>query len=150
MRAICDCGEIVERKNFGAATCNKCRIAKEKKRHASEHSLQLARARAKRNPNHNAACREYEKTPRARELQLIRKWKRLYNLDEAEAKAILAEGCALAAIGNCKGTPGIDHDHTTGKVRGCLCNLHNRSIGQLGDTAWSVSLAAAYLARAEA
>ena len=40
-----------------------------------------------------------------------------------------------------------DHDHTTMKFRGVLCNNCNRSIGQLGDTLESVQKAVTYLSR---
>jgi hypothetical protein len=43
----------------------------------------------------------------------------------------------------------IDHDHETGVVRGLLCQLCNRSIGQLGDSFESVQRAADYLWRAK-
>src|ERR1700742_4590865 len=39
----------------------------------------------------------------------------------------------------------LDHDHTTGKFRGWLCNKCNAGIGMLGDTALGVRFALAYL-----
>lgn len=39
----------------------------------------------------------------------------------------------------------VDHDHTTGKIRGLLCNQCNRGIGMLGDTVDSLRNAIRYL-----
>ena len=41
----------------------------------------------------------------------------------------------------------IDHCHSTGKVRGLLCNRCNTGIGSLGDTAEGVMRAVLYLER---
>lgn len=41
----------------------------------------------------------------------------------------------------------VDHDHTTGAMRGLLCNNCNAGIGLLGDCPSRIELAAAYLRR---
>lgn len=43
----------------------------------------------------------------------------------------------------------VDHCHTTGQVRGLLCNSCNRAIGMLGDTYEAVKKAADYLKDSE-
>ena len=44
---------------------------------------------------------------------------------------------------------GIDHDHSTGNVRGLLCSNCNTGLGMIGDTRESVLAALAYLDRYE-
>lgn len=77
--------------------------------------------------------------------------KSLYGIDEAEFQELLR-----AQNGKCALCPMIfeeigrrnlcvDHDHTTGKVRGLLCRRCNSSIGQLGDDAEGLRRALAYV-----
>lgn len=39
----------------------------------------------------------------------------------------------------------VDHDHTTGHIRGMLCNKHNRAIGAFGDSSVALRQAAHYI-----
>lgn len=39
----------------------------------------------------------------------------------------------------------VDHDHSSGKIRGLLCNNCNRGLGLLGDTHRAIELALEYL-----
>lgn len=41
----------------------------------------------------------------------------------------------------------IDHDHTTGQVRGILCRSHNLGLGMIGDTLQDVKNLLAYMER---
>jgi hypothetical protein len=75
--------------------------------------------------------------------------KRKFGLTPAEYEAKLAAqggGCAL-----CGREPGpgrqldIDHDHTTGAVRGLICNTCNQGLGQFRDDPIRLAHAAAYL-----
>ena len=68
--------------------------------------------------------------------------KRLYNLTPAAYDAlVLKQGGLCAACGNPetvskRGRPPslcVDHDHTTGVVRGLLCNRCNQALGLLQD-----------------
>jgi hypothetical protein len=61
------------------------------------------------------------------------------------------ETCAIcdapphAETGRGKGRLAVDHDHTTGQIRGLLCHRCNTAIGLLRDDAETVMRAAVYL-----
>jgi hypothetical protein len=44
-----------------------------------------------------------------------------------------------------KRTPDIDHEHTTGKIRGLLCNNCNQGLGKFKDSIYLLQEAAKYL-----
>ena len=77
-----------------------------------------------------------------------------YGITRADYDAMLAaQGGGCAVCGATADDPSrprdrvlhVDHDHVTGKVRGLLCNQHNRAIGLFGDDAALMERAAAYL-----
>ena len=86
------------------------------------------------------------KRVRARKAQLAR-----YGLTVADYDRMLAEqggGCAIC--GSTEGGRGdahlvVDHDHTTGKVRGLLCHACNTGIGLFNDSASLTLSATQYL-----
>lgn len=76
--------------------------------------------------------------------------RRRYGITAAEYQCRLrAQGFGCAICGNESNEDGrrlvVDHDHTTGNVRGILCHLCNVGIGALGDTVERVQSAASYL-----
>lgn len=89
---------------------------------------------------------------RKRYLEKLRResLRRLFGMTEAEYDArLIAQGggCAICGV-----TPdvvqrnlSVDHCHTTGAVRGILCNRCNTGIGLLGDSVDGVARALAYL-----
>jgi recombination endonuclease VII len=102
--------------------------------------------------------RSYEKkmsTPEGRaEMALKGKLKR-YSITESQYFDMLAkceDRCMICgeaekatdSRGNTK-TLCVDHDHSTGEVRGLLCNDCNRGIGLLGDDPERLMAAARYL-----
>jgi hypothetical protein len=78
--------------------------------------------------------------------------KHKYNLDPEEKAALIFNQNNSCAICNYKfgqktGDMKVDHDHTTGKVRGLLCDLCNRGLGMFKDSQDSLNKAISYLAR---
>jgi hypothetical protein len=81
------------------------------------------------------------------------KWK--YGITLEEYGGLLGAQGGCCAICNTKenGVHGkrrtwnwsVDHCHTTGKVRGLLCNQCNRGLGMLGDTKEALQKALKYL-----
>lgn len=86
-----------------------------------------------------------------------RKWalKAKFNLTQEDFNAFLLEQngkCAICGhlpLGIDRYTSGkalaVDHDHSTGKVRGLLCDLCNRAMGQFHDSVAILASAIAYL-----
>ena len=69
-----------------------------------------------------------------------------HNLSANEQLAMIVERHGRCDIcGTNASPPEIDHDHTTGKVRGVLCGIHNRGIGLFRDDPVLLRRAADYL-----
>jgi hypothetical protein len=102
---------------------------------------------------HRQRAKEWAQANPERTRQNVRKaaWRRA-GIDVAAAEATLA---AHSGLCDCCGTtrPGgrwgwnLDHDHSTGKVRGVLCHNCNTAIGKLGDTLDGVMNAVRYLSK---
>ncbi|HET9945169.1 MAG TPA: endonuclease VII domain-containing protein, partial [Actinomycetes bacterium] len=58
---------------------------------------------------------------------------RTYGITEADVAAMLAAQHGVCAICQAADAAHIDHDHTTGAVRGMLCFRCNAALGQLDD-----------------
>ena len=72
----------------------------------------------------------------------------VYKISYEEYEKRMATSDCCEVCGN-KEKLGYDHDHTTMKFRGVLCNKCNRSIGQLGDTLESIQKVVDYLKKEE-
>lgn len=68
--------------------------------------------------------------------------KRRFGLTLDEYLAIIDRGCAVCGTTD---RVGVDHDHTTGKVRDALCVRCNASLGMAGDDADRLRALADYL-----
>ncbi len=68
---------------------------------------------------------EYNKAyrPKAR----LGQARRRYNIPESQVEEIYSRGCEIC--GTKEGKLCIDHCHDSGKVRGCLCDYHNKLLG---------------------
>ena len=67
-----------------------------------------------------------------------------YGLTEAEYKVLASHGACMICD-EPLATPNIDHDHTTGEVRGVLCRSCNLGLGYFRDDAEKLARAIAYL-----
>jgi hypothetical protein len=81
---------------------------------------------------------------RRREYRRMLHFKRKYNLTIGQAEEIYSKGCEICGSFN---RLNIDHDHTSGKVRGCLCNKCNQAIGLFTDNVDLLGRAINYLIR---
>lgn len=74
--------------------------------------------------------------------------RKYYDLSIAEYEQMLeAQGgvCAICKQADLRKRLSVDHDHTTGKVRGLLCNTCNRALGLLKDSIPVMTAATDYL-----
>jgi hypothetical protein len=107
-------------------------------------------------PCHNLQAKDYYMAKRDEILEIKREWRRRtgadrrysYGLDpeQYEAMVIMQDGrCAI-----CERLPEdavlrVDHDHSSGKIRGLLCRHCNLALGNMKDDITLLRKAIAYL-----
>lgn len=103
--------------------------------------------------NNKAKCNETSRRWKAANRDRDRRniVKRLYGITAQDLAALVSSqnnkcaGCLIEFSGSV--TPCIDHNHSTGAVRGLLCRKCNTSAGQTGDNPETLERLAAYLRR---
>lgn len=78
-----------------------------------------------------------------------RNWhlQRVYGMSSADYEALYRRQAGRCAVCGCAVEDGklhVDHDHTTGRVRGLLCQKCNRGIGLFNDSPQRLRAAAEY------
>jgi hypothetical protein len=97
---------------------------------------------ASRSEASKAQRREYQREYARRNPDRKRAWsrnshlRRTYGLEPTDYEEMLTAQGGVCAI--CEGEPGdrpldVDHDHSTGQVRGLLCHKCNKALGLLND-----------------
>jgi hypothetical protein len=132
--------------------CKACNLQQKHQRYLENPEPEIARVKAWQQANAervNAAQRARRKRPEVKAANRAGHLKRKFGLTPAEYEAKLAaQGGACALCGRHPG-PGrqldIDHDHTSGAVRGLICNTCNQGLGQFRDDPIRLAHAAAYL-----
>jgi hypothetical protein len=138
MRKCTKCGEVKGATEFWPDRRRKAGLMARCK------SCKVVDARDYRRAHPECEHRRYWKNPQSeRERHLIRK----YGVTQADYDRMLTEqggGCAI-----CRKTQDrafdVDHDHSTGRVRGLLCTNCNRMVGHAADSPERLEAAAAYL-----
>lgn len=107
---------------------------------------------------HSERSRKWHQATYNRETKRLKNVRAFYNLTaEAYHALLVAQGGACAACGQVETRLDprtkqiknlhVDHDYTTGKVRGLLCSGCNTALGQLGDDPERIRLLLAYAER---
>lgn len=97
------------------------------------------------NPNYH---REWAKKNPDKTNEKRYKWVYGITLEQYNVMFETQRGCCAICEkhqANFKRKLSVDHNHSTGKVRGLLCDLCNRALGYLKDSPTIVSKAAEYL-----
>jgi hypothetical protein len=141
-------------------TCTKCSIEK-----AYSAFYKCRRNRDGYNSHCKACCAESHKKWREKDLESVRakareadkkyrinnpdankkKLAKLYGLTVEQYKEVLSRNNGLCCICNTEPATRLDHCHSTGKVRGGLCNKHNMALGLFSDDIQYLQNAVEYL-----
>ena len=133
--------------------CKECSRAAKRARTAVDPEANRARARqwAADNPERRAAYQaEYRNRPERKRDMRDRYYRRTYGITADEADAILeaqyGRGAICARLAPERlGSMHLDHDHTTGQIRGFLCLDCNHGLGKLRDSPELLLRALVYL-----
>jgi hypothetical protein len=82
---------------------------------------------------YNAARREQNPSTQRKRAAYMRKSR--YGITEVEYRALLqaTPACPICLDSFDTAMPCVDHDHSSGRIRGLLCRPCNRAVGMLGD-----------------
>jgi len=130
---------------------NRERRQKNRAKYNAASAAQQRRWRATNPKKYRATIKAWQTRNRERHLHTRRLARiKKYGLSTAEAESVMKARNGLCDI--CGGPPDgrhkklvVDHDHTTGRVRGLLCNGCNRGIGYLKDDPKRLRAALRYL-----
>lgn len=135
--------------------CRSCTALKSREKYRRNKDAILTRNRVWREANRERdlslkKARYTRNKDEAARLGRINRLKQ-YGLTESDYQALLESQdgvCAICGIAPTSKCLAVDHDHSTGTVRGLLCGNCNRGIGYLGDNLAVILSAARYLDRA--
>lgn len=153
MKPVDDFHRASNRPNGRYPSCKRCKAEREKRRRDDRTPEQIerdkARSRAKYLANREAVLERQRlayplKREQHRRSGKNRYLKRNYGLTLEKYEALLADQGGVCAVcrkpeWNVHPPSGrvislaVDHDHTTGAVRGLLCRACNVALGQVGD-----------------
>ncbi len=107
---------------------------------------------------HNNTCKDccnaYERSVRGLRAKYQREWKLLkkYGMSLEDYNTLLEKQHGVCAIcgaapldGELRGELKVDHNHSTGEVRGLLCDNCNKALGLFKDNPKAMRRAAAYV-----
>jgi hypothetical protein len=142
-----------EKKYYAKELCRNCYMIAHRRRHPEYVEYMRAYCKEWRTVPENRARdsayrKGYRKDPSKswiKELGLRSNRKQKYGLSEREYQALLAEHEYQCAICGSKERLCIDHCHTSGKVRGILCNGCNTGLGMFREAIPSLLKAVDYL-----
>ncbi len=125
LRPVADFGKSASRPDGLQHYCKECRAARQRRDYVADRSKYNARSVVwqKKNPSRAAVIKK-----RCEQ-------KRKYSMQPGEFERRQAEQRGLCASCGSPGKLVIDHDHTSGKVRGLLCSGCNIALGHLRDNA---------------
>ena len=112
----------------------------------------LQRRKGKDSPNFKHGLSQARETAEYKRYQRECYDRFKYKLEPEQKDAMIEaheNGCAICGyqFGQKVGDMKVDHDHTTGEVRGLLCDMCNRGLGFFRDNPANLHLAINYLAR---
>jgi hypothetical protein len=158
------CGDLKPLSDFHGAAgmrdrhrseCKSCHAVARKARYAKDPGAEIRRVQRWRDANYDrymATQRAYKRANKARlqKQHRDRHLRKNYGIVSEEFDLLVLAQLNLCAI--CLRYFGkqlhVDHDHTTGRIRGLLCGKCNKAIGLLDDRPQRADAAAKYLRRA--
>ena len=128
--------------------CSKCNVGKPVSEYHTQHGKPRPECKQCRSEYRRASYRRNKAREDANNREVALRLK--YGIDSREYNAMLERQGGCCAICNTKPTSkrlAVDHCHTTGAVRGLLCDRCNRGLGYFKDSIASLKAAADYLRR---